>query len=150
MNAERVMVPKSKAARLALTLELLFVGCLSVAAQSDSTVRPPSPEATTGISFKLVLEDGTPVQLRTGRTVSSADADIGDLVDFEVMHDVQVKGITVIPRGSVAWGTVIEVRHKRRLGRGGRLNIKLDSVQLVHGNKAALRSMKAGARWRPF
>jgi hypothetical protein len=67
---------------------------------------------------------------------------VGDLVDFEVIHDVMVGGATVIPKGSVAWGTVVEAHRKRRLGRGGKLNIRLDSVRLINGEKAALRSMK--------
>jgi hypothetical protein len=89
-----------------------------------------------------VLEDGTPVKLRTGRTVSSADAHVGDLVDFVAVHDVMVGNIAVIPRGSVAWGTVVEAHNKRRMGRGGKLSIRLDSIQLSNGDKAVLRSEK--------
>jgi hypothetical protein len=43
------------------------------------------------------LEDGTPVKLRTARTISSADAHQGDTLDFEVLEDVSVSGSLVVP-----------------------------------------------------
>jgi TonB family protein len=76
------------------------------------------------------------------RNVSSADAHVGDSVDFEVLEDVAVNGILVIPKGSAAVGTVTEVRSKRRLGRAGRLEIVLDYVSLADTGKAAIRAVK--------
>jgi hypothetical protein len=40
------------------------------------------------LSSRTVLEDGTPIKLRISRTVSSADARVGDTVDFEVFIDI--------------------------------------------------------------
>jgi len=59
-------------------------------------------------SGALTLEDGTPLKLRLSRTVSSADAHVGDTVDFEVLEEVKVGGLLVIPKAGVAWGTVTE------------------------------------------
>jgi PEGA domain len=89
-----------------------------------------------------VLEDGTPVRLRIAQTVSSADAHVGDRVEFEVLEEVSVSNIVVIPKGGVAWGTVTEAQHKRRMARGGKLEIVMDSVRLADGEKAALRATK--------
>lgn len=50
------------------------------------------------------VEDGTPVKLRTARTISSADAHEGDTLDFEVLEDVMAKGTLLIPKGGIAWG----------------------------------------------
>jgi len=88
------------------------------------------------------LEDGTPVKLRTARTISSADAHPGDTLDFEVLEDVMAKNTIVIPKGGIAWGTVTEAQPKRRMGRGGKLDVNIDSVRLVDGEKAALRAVK--------
>ena len=88
------------------------------------------------------LEDGTPVRLRTTRTISSADAHMGDTLDFEVLEDVMVKNTLVVPKGGIALGTVTEAQAKRRMGRGGKLNVNIDSVRLVDGEKAALRAVK--------
>lgn len=96
--------------------------------------------ATAGTSF--VLEDGTPVRVRLSQTVSSADAHVNDRVEFEVLEDVKVGDEVVVPKGGVAWGTVTEAQPKRRMARGGKLEIVMDSVRLVDGQKAALRAVK--------
>lgn len=92
----------------------------------------------------FVLEDATPVRLRIAQTVSSADAHVNDKVEFEVLEEVKVSDIVVIPKGGVAWGTITEAVPKRRMGRAGKLEIVLDSVRLVDGQKAALRAVKEG------
>jgi hypothetical protein len=91
------------------------------------------------------LEDATPVKLRTTRNISSADARVGDTIDFEVLEDIKVKDVIVIPRGGTAWGTVTEAQSKRRMGRGGKLAINIDYVRLRSGEKAALRAVKETA-----
>src|SRR5436309_3632655 len=88
------------------------------------------------------LEDGTPVKLRLTRNLSSADATTGDRVDFEVLEDIKVKDMIVIPRGGIAWATVTEAQHKRRMARGGKLNVNIDDVRLVDGEKVPLRAVK--------
>jgi PEGA domain len=90
------------------------------------------------------LEDGTPVKLRTSRTISSGDAHVGDTLDFEVLEEVVVDGITVIPKSAIGWGTVTEAEPKRRMGRGGKLNVNIDSVRLADGEKSPLRAVKEG------
>ncbi len=88
------------------------------------------------------LEDGTPVRMRITRTISSADAKVDEKVDFEVLEDIKVGDIIVIPRGGIAWGTVTEAQAKRRMARGGKLNMNIDAVRLISGEKAALRAVK--------
>jgi hypothetical protein len=91
---------------------------------------------------KTTLEDGTPVKLRISQTVSSADAHLNDRVEFEVLEDIKVADTLIVPKGGIAWGTVTEAQQKRRMGRGGKLEIVMDSVRLVDGEKAALRATK--------
>lgn len=88
------------------------------------------------------LEDGTPVKLRTSRTISSADAHTGDTLDFEVLEDVFVKDTLVIPKGGIALGTVTDAQPKRRMARGGKLDVNIDSVRLTDGEKVPLRAVK--------
>jgi hypothetical protein len=93
-------------------------------------------------SRPFVLEDGTPIKLRLSQTVSSADAHVNDLVEFEVLEDVMVGDVVVIPKGAAALGTVTEAVPKRRMARGGKLEIVMDSVRLSDGQKAPLRAVK--------
>jgi PEGA domain len=124
---------------LLLTTLTVSVGLLpvSMGAQAET----PAP-ANTSVKGALRLEDGTPVKLRLTRTISSANEQVGDRVDFEVLEDVSVNGTVVIPKGGIAWGTVTEAQRKRRMGRGGKLNVNIDSVRLADGEKAALRAVK--------
>lgn len=88
------------------------------------------------------LEDGTPVKLRITRTISSANAEVSDRVDFEALEEIKVGEVIIVPRGGIAWGTVTEAQPKRRLGRGGKLSVNIDAVRLASGEKAALRAVK--------
>jgi hypothetical protein len=67
---------------------------------------------------------------------------LNETVDFEVLEEVKIHDVIVISRGGTAWGTVTEAQPKRRMGRGGKLNINIDSVRLASGEKVALRAIK--------
>lgn len=90
----------------------------------------------------FVLHDGTPVRIRLNRNLSSADAKVGESVDFEVLEDIKVNDVLVIARGSTALGTVTEAVPKRRMARGGKLDVNIDSLRLVDDEKVALRAVK--------
>src|SRR5215472_11642631 len=100
----------------------------------------PTPPLKQPLAFGL--EDGTPIKLRLTRNLSSADANTGDRVDFEVLEDVKVKDTIVVARGGLALATVTEAQHKRRMARGGKLNVNIDDVRLADGEKAPLRAVK--------
>ncbi len=116
--------------------------------QDAQKQKPPdkSAEPTQANSLKqplaFGLEDGTPIKLRLTRNLSSADATTGDRVDFEVLEDVKVKDVIVVPRGGLALATVTEAQHKRRMARGGKLDVNIDDVRLIDGEKAPLRAVK--------
>ena len=70
---------------------------------------------------QVSIPDGTPVQLRLAKTVSSATAKAGDPVDFVVENDVNIGGLTVVPEGSLAKGSVLSIKRRGIFGIGGRL-----------------------------
>jgi hypothetical protein len=115
---------------------------VSPAAGSTSTEQPAPAKQKPAVPGQITLQDGTPIRLRLSRNVSSADAHEGESVDFEVLEDVQVNGILVIPKTSVAIGTVTQAQPKRRMGRAGKLEIVLDYVRLANKDKAAVRAVK--------
>ena len=132
-------------------MNIFIRGLLSILllSQSAAVSTPPQQETakkqdqpSTAMDPKTTLEDGTPVKLRISQTVSSADAHLNDRVEFEVLEDIKVADTLIIPKGGIAWGTVTEAQPKRRMGRGGKLEIVMDSVRLADGEKAALRATK--------
>ena len=121
----------------------------TTAPAAQQAAQPAAPQQTADTSNftsakGFVLEEATPVKLRFNRTVSSADAHSGDTVDFEVLQDISVNGTPVISKGGFAFGTVTEAQPKRRMARGGRLEINIDYVKLLSSEKAALRAVKGG------
>ncbi len=88
------------------------------------------------------LTDGTPVLLRTNRVLSSADEITGETIEFEVVNDVKVGELVVIPRGAVALAIVTNGKRRGRMGKGGKLDISVDSVRLASGEKIPLRANK--------
>lgn len=94
---------------------------------------PPAPNT---------LMDGTPVKMRLAETISSASAKTGQSVPFETTEDVVVQGVVVIPKGSAALATVTAAEPKKSMGRGGKLDVNVDSVRLADGEKAQLRAMQ--------
>jgi PEGA domain len=90
----------------------------------------------------LVLHDGTPVRLRLNRSLSSADTKAGDTADFEVLEDVTLGDTLVIARGATAIATVTAAQEKRRMARGGKIDINIDYVRLVTNEKVALRAVR--------
>jgi hypothetical protein len=93
-------------------------------------------------STKLSIAGGTPVKLQLAQTISSAHARKGDRLDFVVVEDVTVGGLPVIRAGTIARGSVIKVNGKRFLGLGGKVVIKLDSVELVTGDRVKLHARR--------
>jgi hypothetical protein len=93
-------------------------------------------------SEPIVLHDATPVRLRLARNLSSADAKTGESVDFEVLEEVKVDDVVLVARGATAIGTITDAEHKKRMARGGKLNLEIDYVRLVDDEKVALRAVK--------
>lgn len=132
-----------------IALKTAGVSDTIIAAMVNKTSSPPTatvPDSKTNSqptrSDELTLHDATPVRLRLSRTLSSADAKVGENVDFEVLEDLKVDEILVVARGGTAIATVTQAEHKKRMARGGKLDVNLDYVRLVNGDKVALRAVK--------
>jgi hydrogenase maturation factor len=110
--------------------------------QSQAQITPP---ATPRPPLAFGLSEDTPVRLKLSRTMSSKDATLNEKVDFEVLEDVKVGDVVVVQHGGMAIATVTEAQHKRRMGRAGKLNLNIDYVQLVSGDKVPLRAVKGGS-----
>jgi hypothetical protein len=141
----------NQAARLVVFLCL----CQSLFAQTQDQAKPTQTPASTTEPTSVrpqnqgqvpspkgfTLEDSTPIKLRINRTISSADAHVGDTIDFEVLEEVLVNNVLVVRKGGLAYATVTEAQAKRRMARGGKLDINIDYVRLIDDEKAALRAV---------
>jgi len=58
------------------------------------------------------------------------------------VKDVSVGGFTIIQAGTIASGSVTEVKSRRFLGIGAKVSLRLDSVVLASGDRVGLRAKK--------
>lgn len=117
--------------------------CPCVCAQIPNTAMAPAaaPQVPALVQPHTLL-DGTPVKLRLAQTMSSADAKVGQEVPFEVVEDVKVDDVVVLPKGATAIGTVTEANPRKSMGRAGKLNMSISYARLTDGEKLALRAVK--------
>lgn len=154
--SEVVIIAKIKSSKNSFDTSTSALQDLKTSGATDAVMlamlSPSSPNAeNTSISneqslsdapVEIILQDKTPVKLRLTRELSSADALAGENVDFEVVEDVKIGEVVVIKRDATAIATVTNARPKRRLGRGGKLDVVLNSVQLASGEKVALSASR--------
>jgi hypothetical protein len=99
-----------------------------------------APSKTHDSTKTLLLLDSTPIRMKIDKTISSADAQVGDEVSFEVSEDVVVDGFLVVQKGANAIGVVNEAEPKKALGRGGKLGVLVRSVRMANNDQVVVRS----------
>ena len=98
---------------------------------------------STGVSpEKVVIPDGTEISAVFTETLSSKTAKEDDPITFKVEEDVVLNGQTVIAKGSIIKGIVSNAKKSGFFGRGGELNVRLESGVTIDNQKIKLRASK--------
>lgn len=87
---------------------------------------------------QVVLPAQTLVKVALDSTVSSAGAQVGDTVLYQVVEDVMIGGRVVIPVGTRGVATVTEVTAAARLGKDGRVVLDFGRISALDGTKVSL------------
>jgi len=87
-----------------------------------------------------MLHDGTPLKLRFHNALNSRTAKTGDQIDFDVVNNVVVGGVTVLKRGAPVVGVVTEAASSKTMGRAGRLSFVIRDIPLASGTKVSVRA----------
>jgi hypothetical protein len=98
--------------------------------------------ASPATGTKLELADGTPVRLRFVRAVVSSRVLAGEKVPLDIVEPVLVGSLIAIPQHSPAAATVTMAQAERSMGRGGNLQLKIESVRLADGELVPVRAVK--------
>jgi hypothetical protein len=102
-----------------------------------------SPAKTGAAAFALA--NNTTIRVKLSKTISSATAHVGDAVEFEVVEDVIVEGVAVLPAGSKTSGVIAEAEPKKRFGHGGKLAFSITSMMLADGEQVKVRCYQAAS-----
>ena len=102
--------------------------------------RPRDATNPVRVAPAFTLAKNTPVRVKLVKTLSSATAHVGDPVELEVLEDVLVQGVNVLPKGTKESGVIAEAEPKKRFGHGGKLAFSVTSLRLADGEQAPLRA----------
>jgi hypothetical protein len=90
----------------------------------------------------VVIPDGTEISAVTTEALSSKTAHEDDPITFKVDEDVVIEGAIVIAKGTLVKGSVTNAKKSGFFGKGGQLNIRVDSTETVDKQKIKLRAAK--------
>jgi len=109
--------------------------------QPGSDATPPAHKGVVAFS----LANNTPIRVKLNKAISSATTHVGDPVELEVVEDVIVDGVTVLPAGAKVSGAIAEAETKKRFGHGGKLAFSITSMTLVDGEQIKVRCYQAAS-----
>lgn len=87
---------------------------------------------------EVVLNPGTAVSLETVSAIRSEAVSPGQMIDFRVRTDVKVGDEVVIRGGTLAKGQVMRAEKAKGIGKEGRVEVQIKSVQSVDGQEILL------------
>ncbi len=82
------------------------------------------------------VPSGTRATIALRGWLSSADANVGDAFEAELVNDIFVEGQLVVPAGATFVGRVAEVERARSRSRGGKLTLVIDRLVSGDGDSA--------------
>lgn len=123
------------AKRIALMLALVML---------VQTVGPAAALGRAGAApqTQVTIPDGTELSVVTTEEISSKTAAEGDPVNFKVDEDLVINGHVVIAKGTMAKGVISNASKSGRMGKGGKLSIRVESTTTVDEQKIRLRAAK--------
>lgn len=129
----KIYLARSIAMLLALT-----IFCYPMPRQVNAQEGPQSN------TVDVTIPDGTELIAVLEDEISSASATEGDPVNFKLKDDLKVNGKVVIARDTLIKGTIANAQKAGRMGKGGKLGIRVESTTAVDGQKVRLRASKGG------
>lgn len=113
--------------------------------QPSKNGQPQTENAAISVSavpVDMAIPDGTEIEVQLKNNLSGEEAKMGDVVDFTVVRDVQINGVTVIAQGASAKGRITTAKKARRWGRTGKLEWAMQDVQTVNNVRIPVRFTK--------
>lgn len=90
----------------------------------------------------VTLPDGTDFTVVVTEEIDSKTATEGDPISFRVDDDVKIGDRIVIASGATVKGTISEAEKSGRMGKAGKLSIRVESTNAVDGQRIRLRAAK--------
>lgn len=92
-----------------------------------------------------LIPDGIEINVISIQEISSKTAREGDPVTFRVDDDLVIDDQIVVVKGTLVKGTISNAESSGRLGKGGKLGIRVESTTTVDGQRLKLRASEIAA-----
>lgn len=102
---------------------------------------PAQPSVSPDTPARLVLKDGTDVQLKFAQDLTSKTAAEGDPVSLVLDQDLKLGDVVVVKAGAKAVGTITHSKKAGMMGKAGELNMRLEYL-IAGDNRVKLRGSK--------
>jgi hypothetical protein len=119
---------------------LISLICLLSWAPGTISAQGPIPQGKA-----IVIPDGTEISAVTTETISSKTAQEDDPITFKVEEDIVIDGEVVIAKGTLLKGVVSNAKKSGFFGKGGELNVRIESTETVDRQKLKVRAAKGKA-----
>lgn len=107
----------------------------------DANKPAAAAPAPTVAPEKLLLKEGSDVQLKFAQDLSSKTANDDDPVSLVLDQDVKVGDVVLVKAGAKAVGTITHARKAGMMGKAGELNMRLDYL-ITNEGRLRLRGTK--------
>jgi hypothetical protein len=124
---------KRCAVSILIMTSLLASGTLTLSAQTKRK-RPT-----------YIVAANTIIRARINETLSSKTAQVGDQFTSTVVTPVYVRGVEVIPAGSIVSGNVTQVTRASRKSQAGSINVAFTSIATPKNNRYAINGSLASS-----
>jgi hypothetical protein len=133
--------------RSAITAAAIFAVLFSQAPVVNAQViaLPPDPPAAKVSPAQVLVPAGTRVPVSPTDKVSSATAQVGDIIAVSATENVNANGYLVIQKGAGGQAEVASVERAHGNGGSGKLGIKMDWIVAVDGEKIQLSATQKTA-----
>ena len=115
---------KRKSLAVAVLAAAFVLACAALPASGQKKNKQPP---------RYVLPEDSIIRLRLDDKLSSKSAHVGDHFTSTVVTPVYVRGVEVIPAGSVVTGSVTHVERASRKSNAGSINVSFTSLELPNG-----------------
>lgn len=110
-------------------------------AAAPTTTAAPRASDTPTTTGKLILKEGTDVNLKFAQDLSSKTAAEDDPVNLVLAEDLKIGDVVVAKAGAKAVGTITHSKKAGMMGKPGELNMRLQYL-LVGDTRVKLRGTK--------
>lgn len=90
----------------------------------------------------VTVPDGTEIEIQLVNTISGQEAKVGDVVDFSIVHPVQINGVIIFEKDASARARITTAKPSGRWGRAGKLEWAMQDIQATDGNRVPARFTK--------